>query len=397
MKAGYDEASQRLGVFDGSKFPKVGSSLEEARRALDELKEVIREFPFASEYDLSATISAILTATVRAGLGLAPAYHVRAPASGTGKSFLAELIGLFAGPGTPARLSFPKSADEAMKAMLAVLLNAPAVIEFDDMDDDWRPFGAINSMLTSTSITGRILGVSKTATVSTAALVLGSGNNVGPVRDLARRVVTINLDTRSEMPGAIRYTGNPVLKVRGHREKYVAAVFTIIEAWKAAGCPKSDVRPIASYNGSWSDMCRHPLIWLGLPDPAHSLFEQMRNDPDAEILGNLLTAWHGRYGDMAMPIRKVLDVLDAGDLRDAIEDLPCYYGGSINRSKFGHYLKKHANRIVGGLMLEKAANSERNAWKVVKMEGGEPASPLYRLRLTHRLRMSRPRTCSSRS
>ncbi|WP_162234268.1 DNA-primase RepB domain-containing protein [Novosphingobium sp. Leaf2] len=366
--SGYDPVSQRIGVFDGSKFPSVGTSRQDAEEALALIDELLAEFYFPSEADKAAAFAAILTAAVRPSFDLAPAFHVSAPASGSGKSYLCEVISGFAGPGTPARMSYPKTSDEATKAIMAVLLGAPAVIEFDDMDTDWLPHGSINRMLTSRSI-------SKTATVSTTALVLGSGNNVEPIRDLARRVITIKLNTRSAMPGTIQYAGNPVAKLRAEREVYVSAALTIIEAWKCAGSPKTPVPPVASYDGPWAEHCRHPLIWMGLPDPASNLIQQMHADPDAETLKAMLAGWYKRYGDTVKTVRAILEDVGATTLHDAIEDLPGQQTGRINRSKLGWYFKKNMNRIVGGYMLEQVPTGERVAWKVVKVEGGEPASP----------------------
>lgn len=374
--AGYDATSQRLGVFDGSKFNAVGTTEAEARKAMALIDGLLEEFHFVHPQDRAAAFSAILTAAVRPGLDLAPAFHVKAPSSGSGKSYLCEVIAGFAGPGTPARMSYPKTSDEATKSIMAALLGGPAVIEFDDMDTDWLPHGSINRMLTSTAITDRILGHSKTATVSTNALVLGSGNNVGPIRDLSRRVVTINVNTHSATPGTITYKGKPVATLRAHREQFVMAALTIIEAWKAAGAPKTDVPSLASYGGDWADHCRHPLIWLGLPDPAANLIEQMNHDPEAELLGNLLSQWHRKHGDKPMTIRRLLD--GAGydsEIYETLCDLPVTEHGKVNRSKLGWYLKKQMNRIVGGFVLEQVPTSERIAWRVVKVEGGDTASP----------------------
>ncbi|MEF8716197.1 MAG: hypothetical protein V5B44_00080 [Candidatus Accumulibacter necessarius] len=85
------------------------------------------------------------------------------------------------------------------------------------MDTDWIPHGTIKRMLTAEQITDRILGVSKTATVSTRTLFLGSGNNVGPIRDLLRRVLTIHIDPRCATPATMTYKGFPVDKVRQRR------------------------------------------------------------------------------------------------------------------------------------------------------------------------------------
>lgn len=376
--AGYDSQTQRFSTFDAGKFPTPGSSEADAQEALALLQELLREFHFASEVDRAAALAAIFTAVTRPSLGLAPAFHVSAPNSGSGKSYLCETISLFAGPSGSSQVSYPKTSEEATKAILSLLLAAPAVIEFDDMDTDWLPHGVINRMLTSQSISDRVLGVSKIATVSTSALILGSGNNVGPLRDLARRVLTINLNARSETPGTLAYQGNPVADLKADRGRYVAAVLTIIEAWKAAGSPRSNVPSIASYGGAWADYCRHPLIWMGLPDPATPLLEQMKTDPDADVLLHFLQAWHDKHGEKTLELRQLLnfDYKHGGELEEAILDLPVVEKGNVNRSRLGHYLKRNRERLVAGLMLQKAEHSARNAWKVVKAErGNSPPTP----------------------
>lgn len=74
------------------------------------------------------------------------------------------------------------------------------------------------------------------------------------------------------------------------REKFVSYALTIVRAWILAGRPKTECKPIASY-GEWSDLCRQPLLWLGLLDCTESISQAMTEDPDREILGRLLHAW----------------------------------------------------------------------------------------------------------
>ena len=228
-------------------------------------------------------------------------------------------------------------------------------------------------MLTAGHITDRILGHSKTATVSTRTLFLGSGNNVGPQRDLLRRVLTIHVDARSSSPALLSYKGKPVETVQSQREKYVAAVLTIIMAWRKAGSPETETENIVTFDGGWSEYCRQPLLWLGYPDPATTLIEQIKHDPDAEALGKLLHEWHEAFGSTPTTIRKALE--DAGfdsELLDAIKEFPVENrGGLINRSKLGWILKKNANRIVNGLELQKSSADGRTAWRVVKIEKGD--------------------------
>jgi hypothetical protein len=370
---GYDRNSRRFGVFEAGDYVLGPPTREEAQGALAELTALLDEFHFVSEEDKYAALSAIFTAVTRPSLPLAPAFHVKAPVIGSGKTYLCELIGAFAGPKHNTKLSYPTTAEEATKAMLSVLLRGPAVVEFDDMSSDWIPHGVIMRMLTAENISDRVLGYSKTATVSTRTLFLGSGNNTGPKKDLLRRVVTIHLDARTQTPATLTYRRSPVDEVRSRRAYYVARVLTIINAWRVAGSPKAPADNIASYSGAWSTYCRYPLMWLDQPDPAHSLFEQLRQDPDADALGALLVAWYSQYGSKPVTMRRVLAECDAtSELFDAIHELNFVERTVVNRTKLGWFLKKNANRIVDGMELKEGKADGRKAWFVACQPGSEP-------------------------
>lgn len=367
---GYDKTAQRFGVFDARQFVVPEPTLEAARAALALLENLLTEFHFVGGTDKAAALAAIFTAVVRPTLAYAPAFHVRAPVFGSGKTYLCELIGAFAGPGGNAKVSYPTTSEEATKVILSLLLTSPAVIEFDDMDTDWIPHGTIKRMLTAEHITDRILGVSKTATVSTRTLFLGSGNNVGPIRDLLRRVLTIHVDPRCATPATISYKGFPVDKVRQRRGAYVAAVLTIIQAWRRVGSPRAAVDSIVTFGGAWSDYCRYPLMWLGHPDPATALLEQVRHDPDGDALSGLMTEWHAVFGSTPTTVRKAVEAAlhNQSNLLDAMREFPVEERGEINRSKLGWLLKKNANRIVGGFEFQQAEADGRTAWRVVAVK-----------------------------
>lgn len=364
---GYDKTAQRFGVFDARQFFIPNPTQEAARAALAMLEDLLTEFRFVADTDKAAALAAIFTAVVRPTLAHAPAFHVQAPVFGSGKTYLCELIGAFAGPGGNAKVSYPTTSEEATKVILALLLTSPAVIEFDDMDTDWIPHGTIKRMLTAENITDRILGVSKTATVSTRTLFLGSGNNVGPIRDLLRRVLTIHIDPRCATPATMSYKGRPVDKVRQNRGLYVAAVLTIIQAWRSAGSPRAAVDSIVTFGGAWSDYCRHPLMWLGNPDPATALLDQVRHDPDGDALIGLMSEWHTAFGSGATTVRKAVDaaLYNHPNLLDAMKEFPVEERDGINRSKLGWLLKRNANRIVGGFEFQQGEADGRKAWRVV--------------------------------
>lgn len=370
MTSGYDPASGKFSSFDERKFELGELSLDGATAALDRLQQLIEEFPFATDTDRSAALSAMLTAAIRPSLPVAPAFNLTASRPGSGKTYLGSIIARFAGPGEPHNVSYPRTSEEATKEVLSLLLHAPAVINFDDMDTDWKAHGSINRMLTSPLISDRILGSNKTATVSTRTLVIGSGNNVEPQKDLLRRVITIRLFPRTATPALARYKGRPAEAVVKHRERFVSDALTIIGAWNAVGRPRTESFNVASFD-TWSEYCRQPLLWLGQPDPATSLQEQLQSDPENDELGELLRAWTARFNDRSVTVRQLIgniDQLPDQALHEALMDLPVVEAGKINPGKLGYYLKKRRGRIVDGMMIEDGTSTERKSWRVIRIE-----------------------------
>ena len=366
---GYNPSTHRFGVFNAQHFVVPEPTYKAAQDALELLEGLLSEFRFVSDADRAAALSAIFTAVVRPTLPHAPAFHVRAPTMGSGKTYLCELIGAFAGPGLNNKISYPTSSEEATKVVLSLLLTSPAIIEFDDMDTDWTPHGVIKGMLTAEQITERVLGVSKTAAVSTRTLILGSGNNVGPIRDLLRRVVTIHIDPHCEVPAALAYKDKPRERVRKHRGKYVAAVLTIIMAWQRVEAPKADVSDIATFNGLWSDYCRQPLIWLGLPDPATALLKQLQHSPDQETLVDFFEKWYKVFGPVPTTVRAAKTEISKNEkFLDTMLELSLLdMHGCVSSTKLGQLLGKNADRIVGSYRLQRVKADGRNGWSVMKL------------------------------
>jgi len=138
----YNSQTHRFGVFDARKFSLPEPTIDAAKNALSLLEGLLSEFRFVADADKSAALAAMMTATARPTLPHAPAFHVRAPTMGSGKTYLCELIGAFAGPRLNNKVSYPTSSEEATKVILSLILTSPAVIEFDDMDTDWRHTGS---------------------------------------------------------------------------------------------------------------------------------------------------------------------------------------------------------------------------------------------------------------
>lgn len=369
-RAGYDPESFMFGDFNAELFsvPETPSK-SQAQTALQELNALLDEFVFSADSDKAAALSAILSAVLRPSLTLAPMYLVQAHAIGSGKSYLCELITAFATPqrGTPT--SFPADDEECRKLLLAELLSAPAVIEFDNLTSDLVAHKSLCTALTSEFLSGRILGQTKTATVSTRTLMLASGNNVSPIQDMARRVITIRLNPLCETPAARSFQRpHLVREVLEHRGHLVSAALTIVRAWIVAGRPQLPCRPLASF-GMWSDLCRQPLMWLGCPDPTGEVYKAMAEDPERKLLGELLRAWSGVFGRRAVMVREAIKEADGNSeaslmLRYVLEDI-AGDRQAINPRRLGWWLKRHLGRFVDGRCLQRGkASRSSETWQV---------------------------------
>jgi hypothetical protein len=366
--AEYDSATGMFGMFNSSKFsvPDKPSRMQ-AETALEILQDLLTEFHFANESDRSAALAAILTATIRSSLPVAPMFHVRAHALGSGKSYLCELITAFATPqqGTPT--AFPNNDEACQKLLLAELLRAPAVIEFDNLTNDLLAYKSLCTALTSEFMRDRILGVSKTAAVNTRTLFLSSGNNVGPIQDMARRCITIHLDPTVETPAGRTFNRPELVReLLQDRERYVSAALTIIRAWIVAGKPKANCKPLVSY-GEWSDLCCQPLLWLGCCDPTVSVFEALSEDPDREILARLLSAWQAAFGRAPTMVRDAVNRINQvcdEELSEVLHEIS-NERGEINRFKLGRWIKRHAGQVVDGLRFVRCSgNSSAVKWRL---------------------------------
>lgn len=201
-----------------------------------------------------------------------------------------------------------------------------------------------------------------------------SGNNVEPLRDMARRIVSIHLDPATEKPTERQFRRpHAEADARRNRARYVSAALTIVRAWLAAGGPLASVKPVASY-GRWSDWCRQPLMWLGLADPATRLFEQLTIDPDHELLGRMLRGWSAAHGDKGMLIREVLAASLSDDFHEAIRDVAEDKGGEVNRRRLAWWLRKHQGRVVDGLRFQRGdSNRGLDKWSAVSVT---PVTPV---------------------
>jgi hypothetical protein len=361
---GYDLDTKVFSQFTKDKYKiKSEPTREDGENSLLGILDLFSEFSFASEVDKSAAISAVLTSTVRISLSHAPMCHCNGSQAGTGKTYLMKCVASFATPFPVASIEFPNSNEECSKKMFALLRNGTPAIFLDNVNSDLPPYPCLCSILTDESISDRILRRSETSEVSTRALFLSNGNNVMPQKDLIRRIITFTLLPTCEFPATRKFIKDPLFMIKIHRAYYISLVLTMIRAWIVAGEPQTDVPPVPSYK-DWSNWCRQVLLWLGLPDPADSLFRALDNDPDRQILKRFLHAWYDSFESQSVMLR---DAIEKGNiaLKEVFADING--GKNLNRWRLGVWLSKHSGCTVDKLTLEKdnTITLSAGSWRVI--------------------------------
>lgn len=378
-KPGYDEMS---GLFFDAKIPfdavKDKPTREDALRALDELLEINKGFPFVEPVDRSVSLSMQLTPFARHAMRSAPMFIIAAPKMGSGKTLMSNLPNYLVAGKASSLFSQADNPEEDKKRLLALLLEGSLVTVIDNIEKPLKS-DALCTALTEPSIKDRILGSTKVISVPTKTVWIATGNNVRVDGDLTSRCVLCRIDPKTERPEERHFDVNLHEYVPKNRGRLVAACLTILRAYVVAtraefgGNPADRVRCVEFGRfEQWSQLIREPLIWLGLDDPCASRRIIESRDPVRDTLGNLLETWYKHFGPAPRTIAKTLLELQ-GDLEHNYDDLEaCLMSiagerGRINAFRVGNFIAKHENRIERGFHFERfsGGNGTGIAWRAV--------------------------------
>ena len=229
-----------LAVFETTSF--LRKSLAEALTYISDI--VLSEFTFAGEEttgpDLTnpnrlAACAAMMTASQRKILDLAPLIIIRGPEFGAGKSVLTDVITTIAAGHPVAKTYLPTSSTrndnpELAKRIETALLNNPPAIAIDNLQDGGTVQSTVlTAALTQSKYDFRRLGVHDGCTVQTNVLFIGNGRNITVSDQLASRSLIIELGE-----GRAEYHRNPVADAVKNRAEIISATNDIIEAGLAA-------------------------------------------------------------------------------------------------------------------------------------------------------------------
>jgi hypothetical protein len=377
--AGWDEDTGILyEPIEGQRWPGVPDrpSRRDAEEAVVTLLDPVRDFPFVADTDKSAYLAAVLTLLGRQRIeGPVPLFAIRAPAPGTGKGLLAQVIGIIGTGRIPPAMTMSYEGDELRKRITALAMDGSPAVLLDNLS------GAVGSdalaaALTATEWEDRILGATQMVRVPLRLVWLATGNNLAFRRTLGRRVIPIDLDAKRETPEdrtGFKYD-NLLAHVKEERTNLVAAGLTILRAHHLAAQPRHKEPRMGSFE-SWDDAVRSAVVWVGLDDPASTADDKGRgriraqSDDDIENLGALLETLRDLYPNRlpfstADVLTKAKDRPELQAVLDAAATPP--KGGHATANSLGARFRDHQGRFVSGLVLRKTGR----AW-AVEATGGE--------------------------
>lgn len=346
------------------------------RPCLNSERQEDQGFSFTEDSDRSAAMAALLTALVRPSLPTAPIFLEKATRPGSAKTLLADIPLVATGrPATVFELGV--DADEVEKRMLSVLLAGDSVINLDNLEVPLAG-ATLCKVLSGETITGRLLGFNKTATVPTAALFLATGNNVQVIGDMTRRVVVCNLDPRSEAPESRQYDRNLVTWIPEHRPRLVQAGLTALRSYIAAGRPRQPYPPMGSFE-DWDLMVRRALTWLGWADPLAGTAQLESADPVRRKLRALLLAWYETFRSAGATSKEAVtraretqpneegdEVRPAQALWETLMEYFTDRRGDVRSQLVGEFIRKSERRVEAGMRFENSGSTvNRQIWRVV--------------------------------
>ena len=365
----YIHLTPRLAIPDVDREPN-GAAISRARQLISD--ELIGDFPFATEADTANAIGVHITPYASPLIaGPKPLIVVESPTPGSGKDLLVDVLTSPMVPSGLARMTEAQSEDEWRKRITAKLLAAPQFILIDNVRSALDS-AALSAALTSRLWEDRVLGQSRTASIPVNCIWFVTANNPRLSVEIARRSVSIRLDSKVQRPWQRMNFKYPDLRLwaRQNRGDLIWAGLTLVRAWIAKGMPAG--KAIMGSYEEWAKVVGGVLDVAGVPGFLGNS-ERLYASAEEEMAawGEFVAAWWTEFRDdpvgsdllfeMATRLKLLVDVWGGRKAHGA-------------RTGFGIALSKMRDRVIGKYCIKHAG------------EDSHTKSPRYRLELLRGVR-----------
>jgi hypothetical protein len=359
---GYDSATGVYVAPSCSVASPNGSAADLAAWVLDEL---VGDFPFASPAHRSSWFAALLTPIARHAFeGPSPLILIDKNVRGSGGSLLADLIGIVCSGRAMPRMGQQTDEYQETNRLLGLAVAGDPFALIDNVN---QPLGngALDRVLTGTSLKERWLGGNKIVTASWNCLLLATGNNIQLIGDTARRALHVRLESPEEAPEDRSGFRHANLKgwVRDNRGRLLGALLAILSGYLTSGAKPP--KPWGSFEG-WSDVVRGAVIWCGLPDPYEGRSELVAVDSDAETVRALMRGLEELKATSKLKAVTVRDLLDNELRPPAMTAALSAIDDKRDSKRIGSGIRKFKGRVIDGKRLATCPHTSQNvaAWYV---------------------------------
>ncbi|MBE9555459.1 MAG: hypothetical protein IMF08_01270 [Proteobacteria bacterium] len=353
-------------------------SYRQAEAANEALTAMFSSFPLVDEppgLALGVALAGLVGAVLRPTLPACPLIGVTAPAAGTGKSYLVDLISIIATGRRAAGVATGSKPEEFEKSLGAALLEGRPLLCLDNMVQPLA--GQMLCMtLSQERVAVRILGQSRSVEVPSAAGLFATGNNLTIRGDMARRTLLCRLDAGVEYPEDRAFDSDILAEARRRRGELVSAVLTIAKWHQMHRNPTPLAgRRFAGYE-TWCERVRDPLLALGHRDPVEALDVTRAADVEGVRLATIMDQWEAAFGDMSKTcseaIKEASERDSYGEIRntelcEALAGATGDRSGMISARKLSHYLARHEGRIIDGRRFQRDGERAKVVtWRLCK-------------------------------
>ncbi len=375
--AGYHPAARVYYHPDGDLTIQPVSS-NPTRREVDDAVCLIRDellvdFPFVGDAEKAHAIAAMLLPFGREFIeGPTPLHVFEAPAPGTGKGLLAQVITIPAlGTGGAAVMAATRDDEEWRKRITTALSAGSAAVLIDNITGVLDS-GALAAALTATEWEDRRLGSNEKVRLPVRQLWLATGNNLSYSGEIFRRVVRCRIDTRQDRPYTRRGFQHELPGwADEHRGELIHACLTLWSAWLAAGRPSGN-RTLGSFE-SWARTTGGVLEVSRIPGFLGNV-DEVYEEADAESARwrALLDAWWHAYGPNPVKAAQLLWLAQATDgfvFKKNTED--------AMRQEFGLMLRGQKDRVYGPMQIESVGKDRTGAvlWRLKHLDNAAWTEP----------------------
>ncbi len=314
-------------------------------QAVSYLRELLSEFCFHPEDRERATsvvLAGMLTLYCRQLLGprtQKPGFLYSANSEGAGKTLLGKLAIIphlgFCPTGT-----VPENEDEFRKRIFAAALADSPVLFLDNVKG-YLSSGALESFMTSSIVSDRILGASRLLELEHNAVVFITGNSATYSPDIRRRTLMLELfleEMRAEDREIVHPLNDATLSQK--RAEILAVLWTLTKEWIAAGMPKGSIS-----HGSfpiWADVIAGIIEHAGFASPCSEPMSELSGDPDTQDMAKLVDSMvpnrRYNYGELVEQCQ-TYNLFDAQVPDEGEQD-------KGQRSTFGKLLRRYNGRVL---------------------------------------------------